>query len=113
MSTAGSTKLFVYETEDWVHWERRYIDVGSEIDAGAAWAPEAVYNPEKDNYLVYWSCRVGTDGYARNRLYCNETKDFKPSDRPRCMRKKPSIRNGASLYHRMTDTAISTHPSYG
>ena len=57
MSSAGSTKLFVYETEDWVHWERRYIDVGSKIDAGAAWAPEAVYNPEKDNYLVYWSCR--------------------------------------------------------
>ena len=77
MSSAGSTSIFVYETEDWVHWERRYIDVGSEIDAGAAWAPEAVYNPEKDNYLVYWSCRVGTDGYARNRLYCNETTDFK------------------------------------
>lgn len=62
MSSAGSTSIFVYETEDWVHWERRYIDVGSEINAGAAWAPEAVYNPEKDNYLVYWSCRVGTDG---------------------------------------------------
>ncbi|MEI3219915.1 MAG: hypothetical protein V8S08_10255 [Lachnoclostridium sp.] len=28
-------------------------------------------------YLVYWSCRVAADGYARNRLYCNETKDFK------------------------------------
>ncbi len=77
MSHAGSTKIFVYETEDWVHWERRYIDVGAEVAAGAAWAPEAVYNPEKDNYLVYWSCRVGTDDYARNRLYCNETKDFK------------------------------------
>ena len=76
MSSAGSTKLFVYETEDWVHWERRYIDVGTEIDAGAAWAPEAIYNPEKNNYLVYWSCRVGTDGNARNRLYCNETSDF-------------------------------------
>ncbi len=77
MSTKGSTKLFIYETEDWVNWERRYVDVGSEISAGAAWAPEAVYNPEKDNYLVYWSCRVATDGFARNRLYCNETKDFK------------------------------------
>ena len=77
MSSAGSTKIFVYETEDWVHWERRYIDVGAEVGAGAAWAPEAVYNPEKDNYLVYWSCRVSTDGHARNRLYCNETKDFK------------------------------------
>jgi hypothetical protein len=76
MSQKGSTSLFIYETEDWVHWTRRYVDVGSEIGAGAAWAPEAIYNPEKDNYLVYWSCRVSTDGYTRNRLYCNETSDF-------------------------------------
>lgn len=72
----GSTHLFIYETEDWVHWTRRWIDVGSEIGAGAAWAPEAIYNPAKDNYLVYWSCRVEVDGYSRNRLYCNETEDF-------------------------------------
>ena len=76
MSSQGSTSLFIYETEDWVHWERRYVDLGAEIDAGAAWAPEAIYNPKKDNYLVYWSCRVETDGLSRNRLYCNETEDF-------------------------------------
>lgn len=76
MSSQGSTSLFIYETEDWIHWERRYVDLGSEIHAGAAWAPEAIYNPQKDNYLVYWSCRVETDGLARNRLYCNETEDF-------------------------------------
>lgn len=76
MSSKGSTSLFIYETEDWVHWERRYVDLGAEIDAGAAWAPEAIYNPAKDNYLVYWSCRVNTDGLSRNRLYCNETEDF-------------------------------------
>ena len=73
----GSTNLFVWETEDWVHWERRFIDVGGEIDAAMAWAPEAIYNPEKDNYLVYWSGRVDADDSSRNRLYCNETKDFK------------------------------------
>lgn len=72
----GSTSLFVWETEDWVHWTRRYIDVGSEIEAGMAWAPEAIYNPEKDNYLVYWSARTGADNGARDRLYCNETEDF-------------------------------------
>ncbi len=72
----GSTHLFVWETEDWVNWERRYIDVGSEIDAAMAWAPEAIYNPEKDNYLVYWSGRVAADGASRNRLYCCETSDF-------------------------------------
>lgn len=72
----GSTNLFVWETEDWVTWERRYVDVGSQIDAAMAWAPEAIYNPEKDNYLVYWSGRVGADDVARNRLYCCETSDF-------------------------------------
>ncbi len=75
--SGGSKQLFVYETTDLVHWERRTVDVGSEIGGGCAWAPEAIYNPVKDNYLVYWSCRIQGDGWARNRLYCNETKDFK------------------------------------
>lgn len=76
MSSQGSTSLFIYETEDFIHWERRYVDVGTEVGAGAAWAPEAIYNPQKDNYLVYWSCRSTVDGLARNRIYCNETDDF-------------------------------------
>lgn len=73
----GSQKLFVWETEDWINWERRYIDVGGEVNSAMAWAPEAIYNPVKDNYLVYWSARVDEDGASRDRLYCNETKDFK------------------------------------
>lgn len=72
----GSRKLFIWETEDWVHWTRRYKDVATEADAYMAWAPEAIYNPEKDNYLVYWSARSKVDGGTRDRLYCNETKDF-------------------------------------
>lgn len=75
-SEHASQSLFVWETDDWVHWTRRYIDVGSEVDADMAWAPEAIYNPEKDNYLVFWSGRTNTDGSSRNRLYCNETDDF-------------------------------------
>ncbi len=75
-SPYGSTKLFIYETEDWVHWKRTYVDVGKEVNACMAWAPEAIYNPEKDNYLVYWSARTNVDGRARDRLYCNETEDF-------------------------------------
>ncbi len=75
-SPYGSTKLFIWETEDWVHWTRRYVDVGTEVDACMAWAPEAIYNPAKDNYLVYWSARTNVDDRTRDRLYCNETKDF-------------------------------------
>ncbi|MBO5373260.1 MAG: leucine-rich repeat protein [Lachnospiraceae bacterium] len=76
----GSSSLFVWETEDYVNWTRRYIDVGIEVDGEEticmAWAPEAIYNPAKDNYLVYWSARTTVDGKARDRVYCNETDDF-------------------------------------
>lgn len=74
----GSTHLFIWETEDWVHWTRRWIDVAGldKINAAMAWAPEAIYNPDKDNYLMYWSGKVEIDGTERNRLYCCETSDF-------------------------------------
>lgn len=72
----GSRCLFIWETTDWIHWERRYVDVGTEVNSCMAWAPEAIYNPAKDNYLVYWSARTADDAEARDRLYCNETDDF-------------------------------------
>lgn len=95
MSTVGkgSQKLFVWETEDWVHWERRYIDVGGQINSAMAWAPEAIYNPEKDNYLVYWSGRIDGDGASRNRLYCNETSDFKTFGPTRLYEQEPFYAN--------------------
>lgn len=72
----GSRFLFIWETTDWIHWERRYVDVGTEVNSCMAWAPEVIYNPAKDNYLVYWSARTADDGESRDRLYCNETEDF-------------------------------------
>ncbi|MBE5869919.1 MAG: hypothetical protein E7294_01470 [Lachnospiraceae bacterium] len=76
-SNYASQSLFVYETDDFVNWTRRWIDVGTEVHSDMAWAPEAIYNPAKDNYLVYWSSRTDDDGSSRDRLYCNETYDFK------------------------------------
>lgn len=108
MSTVGkgSQKLFVWETEDWVHWERRYIDVGKEVNSAMAWAPEAIYNPEKDNYLVYWSGRIDGDGASRNRLYCNETKDFKTFGPTRLYEQEPFYANHGA-------TGVSANSGYG
>lgn len=95
----ASQSLFVWETEDWVHWTRRYIDVGSEIDAAMVWAPEAIYNPEEDNYLVYWSGRTDADNSTRNRLYCAKTKDFKTFEPTKLYEQEPFFEkypNGAN-----------------
>lgn len=106
----GSTKLFVYETEDWVTWTRRWVDMdikgakdedgptdGKEEKVGLAmsWAPEAIYNPEKDNYLVYWSGRVDADGASRDRLYCCETTDFVNFGPTKLYEQEPFYKNHA------------------
>jgi hypothetical protein len=57
----GSKSLVVWESTNLVDWsEPRLVDVASEIpQAGAAWAPEATYDPATGEYLVYWATASG------------------------------------------------------
>lgn len=41
--------------------------------SGRAWAPQAIWNPAANNYMVYWSANV-SGGY--NKTYYNTTTDF-------------------------------------
>lgn len=107
----GSRNLFIWETEDWVHWTRHYVDVGTEVGACMAWAPEAIYNPVKDNYLVYWSARTTVDGNTRDRLYCNETEDFVHFGETKLAEQEPFFENW-KIKKRPSD-AKPNHDGYG
>ena len=52
----GSRKLTVWKSTDLVNWgQPRLVDVASRIpDAGMAWAPEAICDPVKMQYVVHW-----------------------------------------------------------
>lgn len=76
----GSTKLVIWESTDLIHWgEPRLADVASRIPgAGMAWAPEACYDPETGNYVVYWataSSESNHNGDVTNMYYAT-TRDF-------------------------------------
>ncbi len=75
----GSRDLLVWESEDLINWsDVRAITVGIE-GAGCVWAPEAVYDYEKDAFFVFWASMVKeeSDAEAKQRIYCAYTKDFK------------------------------------
>lgn len=77
--TVGSRSLFVWESEDLVHWsDERLIEVGVP-GAGCVWAPEAVYCKEKDAWFVFFASKVKEEGdkEAKHRIYAAFTKDFK------------------------------------
>ena len=95
----SSPYMYVYETSDnFKTWTRRYIDLGSvtklqetnpEINDSfrMVWAPEAIYNPDKNNYLVYWSAALYSEkanAAADRQIYCCETEDFVTFGPVRC-----------------------------
>lgn len=75
----GSRDLIIWETDDLIHWssERSYtIGIRS---AGCVWAPEAVFDNEKKEFLVFFASKVKyeEDNVAKHRIYAAYTKDFK------------------------------------
>ncbi|MEI5676132.1 MULTISPECIES: immunoglobulin-like domain-containing protein [unclassified Nocardioides] len=82
----GSLKLAVWKSTDLVNWgEPELVDVASQIPgAGMAWAPEAIWDPVKKQYLVYWATKsqdTNTLGDWVN-VYYATTRDFETFSDP-------------------------------
>lgn len=79
---SGSRSLVIWESSDLVNWSApRLATVAHEL-SGCAWAPEAVYDPEKKAYLVFWASTVSTEGFSKHRIWGSYTKDFTSFDYP-------------------------------
>ena len=94
---AGSKSLVIWESDDLVHWsEPRLVPVAA-ADAGCAWAPEAVYDEETHDYLVFWASTNASDGFNKQRIWACRTKDFRTFGEPFVYIDKP---------HHVIDTDI-------
>ncbi|MDR6144059.1 hypothetical protein QE375_003613 [Microbacterium foliorum] len=83
----GSRSIVVWESTDLVDWgEGRLVQVAS-TEGGNAWAPEGVWDPEQDAFLVYWSSMLYDNerhqGESYNRIMCATTRDFREFSQPR------------------------------
>lgn len=75
-SENGSHDIAVWESEDLVNWsEQRMVNIAPK-NAGCTWAPEAVYDNEKDAYMVFWASPTADDGYKKHRIWRAYTKDY-------------------------------------
>lgn len=83
----GSRSIMVWESRDLVDWgEGRLVEVAPP-EAGNTWAPESVWDPEQQAYLVHWSSKLydGPDhqGGTYNRIMYATTRDFREFSEPR------------------------------
>ena len=80
----GSRSIIIWETKDLTDWgEPRIVEVMPEsTGAGCVWAPEAVWDEVKQQYMVFWASRVSTDNYGKQRIYRSYTTDFESFTAP-------------------------------
>lgn len=118
---AGSKSILVWESDDLVNWaEPRLVQVSPD-DAGCTWAPEAAYDEDTDDYLVFWASRNGRDEFAKFRIWAAHTRDFKAFSTPFVYIDNPHdvidtdiIRDGGKYYRFSKDekfTAITMEVS--
>lgn len=81
--------IYLWDSEDLVSYQNeRLVKVAERSDniklTGArAWAPEATYDPIKDEYVVYWSDpKYASDTYKCGGTYANTTKDLVEFSKP-------------------------------
>lgn len=74
----GSRDLIVWKSEDLVHWSQPWSSTVGIEGAGCVWAPEAIFDEEKGEFLVFWASmtRLGADKEAKQRIFASYTKDF-------------------------------------
>ncbi|PWG59162.1 immunoglobulin-like domain-containing protein [Bifidobacterium catulorum] len=79
-TSTGSPNLIVWESHDMVTWSQpRAVDVASKIpDAGMAWAPEAYWDNDKQQYMVYWATAsdASNESGDHTNMYYSTTRDF-------------------------------------
>jgi hypothetical protein len=80
----GSHSLVVWESTDLVNWSAPWlINVAGGIPgAGNAWAPEAIYNPDTGDYVIYWATNSLMDGVTKHRIWYVRTSDFRTVTAP-------------------------------
>ena len=123
----GSKYLEVWESTDLVNWsDQRHVKVSSDL-AGNTWAPEAFYDEEAGEYVVYWASALypttemaGRDiNTSYQRMMYATTRDFVTFSDPqpwidvkrgtgRGMIDATIVQDGETYYRFVKDEAVMT-----
>ncbi|PIM73261.1 1,4-beta-xylanase [Streptomyces sp. JV178] len=102
----GSRNLVVWESTDLINWSEPWLlnVAGAIPDARNAWAPEAIWDPETNDYVLYWATNVPLNGKAKHRIYYARTSDFRTITTPQIYIDRPGTQE-------LIDTQIVEMPA--
>ena len=87
----GSRQVVVWRSTDLITWTQPWTVEVAPPQAGMAWAPEALYDPHRGEFLVFWSSALYDEddpdhsGAAYSRVLAAWTPDFRRIGAPRVL----------------------------
>lgn len=80
----GSRDIIVWRSNDLINWEEPTAHTVGIPGAGCVWAPECIYDEEKDAIMVFWASMTKFEGdeHHKQRIFVSYTKDFKEFTEP-------------------------------
>ncbi|MER7563163.1 glycoside hydrolase family 43 protein [Streptomyces sp. NPDC097941] len=102
----GSRNLVVWESTDLVTWSQPWLlnVAGAIPDGRNAWAPEAIWDPQTNDYVLYWATNVPLNGATKHRIFYARTSDFRTITTPQLYIDRPGSQE-------IIDTQIIEMPS--
>ncbi|MFC9683758.1 glycoside hydrolase family 43 protein [Streptomyces sp. NPDC056948] len=87
----GSRNLVVWESTDLVTWSQPWLlnVAGAIPDGRNAWAPEAIWDPETKDYVLYWATNATLNGVLKHRIYYARTTNFRTISTPQLYIDRP------------------------
>jgi hypothetical protein len=89
----GSRNLVVWESTDLINWSEPWLlnVAGAIPDGRNAWAPEAIWDPASNDYVLYWATNKPVDGVKKHRIYSAHTSDFRSITTPQIYIERPGM----------------------
>ncbi|MFC5666002.1 glycoside hydrolase family 43 protein [Kitasatospora misakiensis] len=102
----ASRNLVVWESTDLVTWSQPWLlnVAGAIPDGRNAWAPEAIWDPATNSYVLYWATNATLNGVLKHRIYYARTSDFRTTTAPQLYIDRPGTQG-------IIDTQIVEVPS--
>lgn len=74
----GSRDLIIWKSPDFVNWSKEWSYTAGIEGAGCVWAPEAVFDSDRQEYMVFFASKTANTGekVAKHRIYAAYTRNF-------------------------------------
>ncbi|KAH7325673.1 endo-1,4-beta-xylanase [Stachybotrys elegans] len=80
-TTNGSKGLVVFESEDLLNWSEGALRMVSPENAGMTWAPDAIWDPSREQYLVHWTSNLIGEGWFIMRSFTSDFVTFSTAEK--------------------------------